>query len=195
MNPGLANSMVFTLLLVFALGCGDETTTNGGSTAVVAPSPPPLAQTEGHLSREQRGLSLDDYDLQVLGTEISAEQLNEHFGLLTLNVKYINWPALCAREGEGDSVQPKATVIARLEEIQQAGVNLAERGIHVNVDILTPGRSAIHHLCLADGVDARFDNLQLRNSMVAAFEDLGRGAWYYGDYRGAGAQSLLPSFC
>ena len=125
----------FALMGALALisGCGESSTTSTGGTLVTPPAPA-MTKTDGHLTREQRGLSLDEYDLQVLGTEISADDLNQQFGLLALHVKYINWPIACVSEGEGPNVQPRATVAERLEEIEAAGIDLANQGIHVNVD-------------------------------------------------------------
>jgi len=154
------------------VGCGETPEAEQPKPDVI-PTIPALEYNEGHLTVAQRGLPLDRYDMQVLPgmRDTSPEEISMQFGLLVLNLPLISWPASCAPINDGPMLLPAAKVAERIQTIRAGGVTIED--IAINVDILTPGRSALYHVCFAEGAsEARFDVAEYRRQLVSAFTAL-----------------------
>jgi hypothetical protein len=175
MSGGMAPSVAIVMILTLALAACGEGVEAEKPVPDTFPTIPSIEHTEGNLAVAQRGVALDRYDLQVIQgiPELSAEQLNGLFGVLVLNVPFQDWPALCTPVSDATQASPANQVEMRLAEIRAAGVNIEK--VAVNVDIMTPARSALHHVCFTEGAgDARFDVPEYRARLIDSFTALAR---------------------
>jgi hypothetical protein len=164
---------VIGLVLSLTSGCEDDPVVE-----VNANLPPLAAPTygDGHLSPAQRGIPFDEDDLAVIpgtgSSGISAEEIDEHFGLVVLNRPYVDWRITrCPNPNEAVTTKPWA----RSEEILTALSDLmvtSER-IAVNVDLLTPGRRALLYVCFESGAPVgRFDVPEHRAAVIETFVEI-----------------------
>ncbi|MBV70052.1 MAG: hypothetical protein CMH52_01760 [Myxococcales bacterium] len=158
--------------LLFSAACGGEDEAEQ-PVAEQIPGLPELAYTDGHLTAEQRGLPLDEFDLQVLPgmrTHTPAE-ISALFDVVVINAPFVKWPAACAPQNDGTSVQPAAKVRQQLDAIRAAGVTSPT--VAVNVDIMTPGRTNLYHVCFTEGANRpRFDVSEYQRQLKTAFSEL-----------------------
>ena len=159
----LLGCFMVAAISVVAAGCDDET-----SPAPSITVPPAPTYTAGNLSVAQRGVSVDGEDLKIFGSGIDASKLNEDFGLLVLNLPYVDNPTGCPQPEQAARVQPLAKAQALLAEARSEGLSF-ER-LAVNVDLLTPGRRGLLHIC--PPVKPRFDEANHREAVLEAFRDL-----------------------
>lgn len=150
-------------IFVVAAGCDDETSSEPSITV-----PPAPTYTAGHLAVAQRGVSIDDEDIKIFGSGIDAAKIADDFDLLVLNRPYVDNPTGCPQPGAAARVQPLAKAEAFLAEGAAVGVDFAR--IAVNVDLLTPGRRALLHVC--PPASPRFDDPVHRAAILEAFRDL-----------------------
>ena len=158
--------------LALLVGCGGDGDAEKPVPEAI-PDMPSMTYTAGHLSVDQRALPLDRFDLQVLpGIRThSVSEISELFGVVVINAPFVEWPAACAPASETNNVQPAAIVEERLSAIRAAGV--VSPTVAVNVDILTPGRSSMYHICFAEGANRpRFDVSEYQRQLSAAMMDL-----------------------
>jgi hypothetical protein len=164
--------LVSVVSLGLPLGCGSEEEPEQ-PVPVAIPSIPTFTFGEGHLEVGQRGLALDQYDLQVLPgiRAVTTAEMSETFGRVVINAPFVQWPAVCAPTNDGPTLLPAAKVVERLAAIRAAGITT--ESVAVNVDILTPGRIDLYHVCFSEGAaDARFDVAEYRRQLINAFTDL-----------------------
>lgn len=132
---------------------------------------------DGHWSKAQRGIAIDEEDMAVIRPDestvgISTARLKDDFGLLVLNRPYLeNRSEPCTRPDRAAELRPRARAEAFIAELAGAGVEFDR--IAVNVDLLSPSRTSILHHCFEVGDPApRFGERQHREAVVAAFEEL-----------------------
>ncbi|MGC6417267.1 MAG: hypothetical protein ACON3Z_09110 [Bradymonadia bacterium] len=158
--------------LALLVGCGSDGEAEKPVPEAI-PDMPSMSYSAGHLSVNQRALPLDRFDLQVLpGIRThSVSEISELFGAVVINAPFVEWPAACAPASESNNVQPAAIVEERLSAIRAAGIESPT--VAVNVDILTPGRSSMYHICFAEGASRpRFDVSEYQRQLSAAMMDL-----------------------
>ncbi|MCB9522220.1 MAG: hypothetical protein H6702_02420 [Myxococcales bacterium] len=154
------------LALLFAWGCDDE----GGDSAPVEPLP---EYSDGHWAKAQRGVALDDEDVEIFSpSAVDPAAIADDFGLLVMNRPFHNRLTGCPSEAEAPMHLPRQTA-ERLLDRDFAAAGVDYQNIAVNVDLLSPGRGALLALCTA-GNTPRFDNNAHRAAVLAAFEDLAR---------------------
>ncbi len=171
-----------TLLLLAAaaalVACSEETVPEE---APVEPLPalPPVGAAPGHWAAAQRGVALDGDDLQIVNTPptgISAADLRAAFGVVVLNRPYVDSLATrCLSPAMALATQPRQTAEALLAAFRAKDTALTWDRVAVNVDLLTPDRSALLNVCFEEGgdnVNPRFDIVEHRRSVIAAFEAL-----------------------
>jgi len=157
-------------MLVVACGDGAEPEV---PIPVVVPDIPTLSHDAGHLEVAQRGLPLDRFDLQVLPgiRDYTVQDISNLFGVVVINVPFIDRNDVCVRSADAAPLLPAQAVAARLADIRDAGVTTPS--VAVNVDLLTPERTELYHVCLAEGAPAaRFDVPEYRRQVVQAFKEL-----------------------
>ncbi len=175
-----ARSCLYALALAAActLGCDGDP----GEQPVLEPPPtvPPLALDDpGHLTVEQRGVTIDADDLSVIApgndrVGVSPSTLADEFGLLVLNRPYVDWRATrCPPEAEAGPTQPRATSEDLLDRFADEGISFDR--VAVNVPMLAPGRRALLYVCFDEGArEARFDVPEHRREIIEAYVDLAR---------------------
>ncbi len=147
------------------VGCDDG---GGGDT----PTEPLPTYSDGHWSVAQRGVALDDEDVEIFGSGIDPATIGDDFGLLVMNRPFHNRLTGCPSPNEAAVHQPRATADALIaNDFADNGVSYDR--IAVNVDLLTPGRGALLHVCMAARTP-RFDVNEHRAAVISAFEDLAR---------------------
>jgi hypothetical protein len=178
-RPRRAALILLTLVAGAALvACGEETVPEE---APVEPLPtlPPAGSAPGHWAAAQRGVALDEDDLQIVNTPptgISAADLRASFGVVVLNRPYVDSLATrCLSPAMAAAAQPRQTAEALLAAFRAKDSALTWDRVAVNVDLLTPDRSALLNVCFEEGgdnADPRFDVVEHRRSIIAAFAAL-----------------------
>ncbi len=167
---------VVLLLSTLAVGCDDETTEETPP-PVQLPDDPDPEYSKGHWSKAQRGLTLDRHDIAVVrptpgNSGITPEEIERDFGRIVLNrllVEFIQ----CPSPDEAAMVSPLAKSQEAVEVIEGVGVTVS--AVAVNVAVLNPNGKELLHVCLQSGAPKpRFDVLEHRENILAAFRDLAR---------------------
>lgn len=160
------------------VACGEETVPEE---APVEPLPmlPPVGSAPGHWATAQRGVTLDEDDLQIVNTPptgILAGDLRAAFDVVVLDRPYVDSLATrCLTPAMAPAAQPRQTAEALLAAFRAKDSALTWDRVAVNVDLLTPDRSALLNVCFEEGGDnanPRFDVVEHRRSIIAAFEAL-----------------------
>ncbi len=164
--------VIAALVSTFCMACGEDPEPEQPA-PIVVPELPAVTHGDGHLEVAQRGLPLDRYDLQVLPgiRDYSVGEISDSFGVVVINVPFIDRNDVCVRSADATPLLPAQAVAARLSDIRDAGVTTT--AVAVNVDLLTPARTEVYHVCLAEGAPAaRFDVPEYRRQVVDAFKAL-----------------------
>lgn len=171
-----ARALLGILALSACWGCEEETK-DPEPPPLVLPDDPDPTYDDGHWAVEQRGVALDTEDIPIIvesgNAGLSTARIRDDFGLLVLNTPYVDWRATrCPSSSEAPNVQPRRNAERILGELRDRRGVTKDR-IAVNVDLLTPGRRGILHVCFDRGESqARFGSQEHREKVIEAFRDL-----------------------
>lgn len=168
-------AMISALALGGLMACDDEAPAGPQPPSVTLPAEPEAPSGPGHLSVEQRGLTIDLDDFAVLteSAGITLDEARNSFGRLVVNSPYVDWRAsTCVDSDMAATYQPRAQVEMLLADLEaQKGLTFDK--IAVNVDLLSPARNDLIFVCY--GADQpRFDVLPHREAVIDAFVELAK---------------------
>lgn len=163
--------------------CGEEKPVQTG------PTPPdPLGDVpadfepeldEGGFAVEQRGVAVDAEDFAVLQTQdnpaagIGVNQLKADFGLLALNLPYLDpfrggaGSQDCVDTDHAEEARPLASAQAFLDRLKSQK-DFEPSAIALTVDLFDPKATRLLHPC---GVKPSFGDVDYRAALVQAFEE------------------------
>ena len=175
---GLRRPALMAACVALLCACEDKVV---DEEAPIEPSPalPALGDGPGHWAKAQRGLIIDDDDLPIVNAGsvgVTGADLAERFGLLVIARPYVDsLNTRCTSPSLAAEAQPRRAAERVIAELKADDPALSWDRVAVNVDLLSPDRSAVLDVCFEQGGDSddpRFDNLEHRAAIVAAFEDL-----------------------
>jgi len=167
------------LVMVCALltACGDEplpvldgpTLPYDQSAFVVPPSQGEASNPDGHWPKELRSVGMDHEDILVLRN--TADEVNDKLGKVTFNLPLLSriTNQMCEPMNRAPMIEPKAVLTQELAQLRQEGLELDE--VIVNVELLTPKRTGVHHACLT-GFGPSFFNPEHRAHVLRALREL-----------------------
>jgi hypothetical protein len=172
-------SVGLTLLAAVAISACGNSSDGPSAPEEQLPDEPDPTYGDGHWTKDQRGIALDENDLDVLvessggaNVGITADRIRSDFGLLVLDRPYLeNRFSACTDPDDAPDLRPRH----RAEEIIGA---FRDRGITfdrvaVNVDLLQPSRHGLLYQCFQHGSsEPRFGVPEHREAVKAAFVEL-----------------------
>ena len=168
---------LFVTLCALLTACGDEplpvldgpTLPYDRSAFVVPPSQADASNPEGHWPKALRSVGMDHEDILVIRN--TATEVNGKLGKVTFNLPLLSriTNQMCEPINRAPMIEPKAVLTQELAQLRQEGLELDE--VIVNVELLTPKRTGIHHACLT-GFGPSFFNPEHRAHVLRALREL-----------------------